>query len=413
MRAVRLRLSAVMFIQWFAMGLTLPILGHYLKNTLDFTPTQVGFVTAMPAIASMLVPLFATRVADRWISSERFLALCHLVAGAVILLLARQHSLGSFLPLYLIYAVVFGPTTSLSNAIAFHHISDTRREYGRVRLWGTAGWIAAGLGFGLLWLRGSGGDPHSGRLAHALVLSGITSLILSAYAYTLPVATKHPTAKRHASGWISLTVLSKPGMAVLFVLSFLTSVLNQYYQQWMSPFLSQIGYTDSQIMPLLTLGQFSEIVAMANLGAVLARLGIKRTLALGTALQMLRVLLFATNGPAWLLIVGISLHGLTYTFFYATALIYVDSQSGRERRAGGQFLYHMVFSGAGSLVGSLAAGRTAEWLTIGGTRLIDFHLLWLTTAGLAALALVVLSVMFREAERPAEVPQALASEPEG
>ncbi len=396
-RSIRVRLAVMMFLQYFTLGATMPILGHYLKNYLLFEPMQVGKVLAMPAVAAFIAPFFAAQVADRWISAERLLALCHLLGGGIMLFLSRQHSFPAFLGVFLLYSLVLAPTFAMTNTIALHHSTDAKRDFGPIRLWGTLGWVAVGFSFGFLWLRGGGVNPATSRLPDALLLSGAMSWVLASYAMTLPRSHTQPAKSgTPASARGAFAVFAKPGVALLCVLAFFGSVLNQYYMQWISPYLSQCGYSDGQIMPLLTLGQISEIIVMGSLGRVLLRVGMKRTMALGLAMQGVRFVAFAIGSPALLVIAGLTLHGLTYAFFFVVAFIYLDSHCTREQRAGAQLIFNTIVSGFGSLSGSLLAGKSAQLLTIPGTSLIDFRIMWLIPASIAAVVLTALLLRFRE-----------------
>ncbi|MBX7259017.1 MAG: MFS transporter [Candidatus Hydrogenedentes bacterium] len=396
-RSIRLRLAVMMFLQYFTMGATMPILGHYLKNYLHFEPMEVGKVLAMPATAAFIAPFFVAQVADRWISAERLLGLCHLLGGGVMLWLSRQHSYPSFLAVFLLYSLIQSPTFAMTNTIALHHATDAKRDFGSIRLWGTIGWVAVGFAFGFLWLRGGGTEPATSRLPDALLLSGFMSLILCVYAMTLPRSHgKTSQAARTASTRGAFSVFAKPGVGLLCGLAFFGSVLNQYYMQWISPYLSQCGYTDAQIMPLLTLGQISEIVVMGSLGRILLRVGMKRTMALGLAMQGVRFVAFSIGSPSMLVVAGLCLHGLTYAFFFVVAFIYLDTHCTKEQRAGAQLLFNMVVSGFGSLSGSLLAGKSAQLLTIPGTTLINFRIMWLIPTVIAAVVLTALLLRFRD-----------------
>lgn len=142
----------MMFLQYAAPGLVLPIISHYLKNFLGFEPYQTGLIMAMPAAAAIIAPLVTVYVADRCLSSERLLGLCHAAAGLMLLVVSAQTEFLPFLFAYTAYGLVFAPTFALSNAVVFHHVENPGRDFGPIRMWGPLSWVVAAWSFSYLWL---------------------------------------------------------------------------------------------------------------------------------------------------------------------------------------------------------------------------------------------------------------------
>ncbi|MBD3243025.1 MAG: MFS transporter, partial [Chitinivibrionales bacterium] len=172
---LRFRLSLMMLLQYAVMGSVLPILSLYLRNNLGFSGTQTGTVLAMSALAASTAPFVGALVADKLLSAERLLAVCHLLAAVLMLLLSRLSSFWLVLLLYLCYMVAIRPTIALTNAVAFHHMPGERSRFAGIRLWGTVGWMVVGWVFSYVWLRG---DDAMTRLPHALMLASGLSLCM-------------------------------------------------------------------------------------------------------------------------------------------------------------------------------------------------------------------------------------------
>jgi nucleoside transporter len=398
-RGLYFRLSVMMFLEYFALGATSPVLSHYLKNGLGFSAFEVGLILAMPAIAGLVAPLLTSRLADRMLSAERLLGLCHLLGAAMMAILYFVHDFRGFLALYFVWGFAFAPTLALTNAVAFHHCTNARREFGVVRGIGTGGWIAVAWLFGFLWLRGGGGGTVSDRLPHALLLTSATSLVLALYTLSLPRA-KAVADKPPAGPWQALKLFTQPGLLLLCLLVFVNAVMNQYYHYGMSPFLSRIGFEDKWIMPAMGLGQIPEVAIMALLGLFLSRFGIKRVMVLGVVFQMLRFACFAIGDPL-LVLAAIPAHGLSYALFFTTAFLYLDEHCAPDTRASAQLLFAVITGGVGNLVGSLLAGQTGEWFTDPSGE-IHFTAFWLVPTVIGVGATLAIAIFFRERDAGTE-----------
>jgi len=395
-RSVKLRLSVMMFLEYFVPGATLPILSHYLKNYLHFEPYQVGVIMAMPAVAAFVAPFISSHVADRFIRSERMLGLCHLLAGGVMLLLSRQTTFWGFLGVYFVYGLLFTPTFGLTNTVALHHVPDARRDFGGIRMWGTAGWVAVAWSFSLLWLRGGGAE----RLPHALYVSALASGALGVFSLTLPRSDVHEGRPGSLMYWQALKVFARPSLMWLCVFTVAASMMHQVYYYGMGPFLSRIGFENQHIMPTMSVGQISEIFVLGLLGLCLTRISIKSAMIFGLLAQAVRYALFARGHPAALVVFGIGLHGFCYAFYFTTAYLYVEQHSTPQTRAGAQQILTIFITGFGTLAGLLSAGCVAQWLTGPGTAGIDFQRYWIVYAGLSVALAGAMALFFRE-EPPA------------
>ena len=391
--SLKLRLSLMMFLEYFVPGATIPILSLYLKTCLHFQPYQVGEILAMPALAGFFAPFIVPHIADRWLSSERLLGLCHLLAAVLMIALAQQTRFGAFLTLYFIHGLLFIPTFGLTNTIALHNVNDPRRDFGGIRMWGTAGWVVVGWLFGYLWIRG--GATPAARLPHALYVSALASCVLAAYSLALPRSHVRAGDSSTLMYWKALKVFARPSLILLCALTFVNSMVHQFYYFGMSPFLNQAGFQSQYIMPAMSIGQFSEVIVLGLLGYCLARLTIKQAMIIGALAQAVRCVAFAA-GSTSLIITGIALHGICYAFFFTSGYLYVDQHSTPETRAGAQQLFTIVISGFGIMAGSLSSGLTGQFLTTPGTSNINFAHFWLVPAAIGLAVAIAMALLFRE-----------------
>ncbi len=377
-----------------APGAVVPVLSHYLKNSLHFDAFEVGLVMAMSPLASMTILPVAVYVGDRYISSERLLALCNFAGGAVMLWLYKEASFAGFIVVYFVYGLAFSPTVALMNAVIFHHSVDPRRDYGAVRMWGTVSWIGVAWIFGYAWIQG--GDGGTGRLAHGFLLNAGVSFALGFYALTLPRSRPEVIGREGVWSMNALKVFARPSVIVLCLATVLNGMVHQFYYYGMGPYLSRAGFGDQYIMPIMSIGQISEVIFVGLLGMSMARFGTKNTLLLGTLIQAVRTGVFAFTTHPVAIVLSIATHGILYAYFFAAAYIYVNEHSTPETRSGVQQIYSFVSLGISVLLGYLAAGAVGRVFTDQATGFIDYERFWLVPATIGFIAFVGVALFFRE-----------------
>ena len=389
------RLSVMMFLEYVIWGSWLPLLALYLTRSLHFTGTEIGWIFATQAIASVTALFVSGQIADRYMPTERFLALSHLVGGLAMFALAWQETFWSFFVVMLVYTLAYVPTLSLTNSICFHHLKDAQKEFGRVRLWGTIGWIAASWPFVFI-LAGKEGASLDAALGSIFVVAGLASLALAAFCLFLPKTPPATQVTQKNAPFAAIKLLAVPSIAVLFVVTFLDALVHQCYFQWTSPFLAKIGVPENMIMPAMSLGQISEIVTMGGLGFFLKRLGWRRIMIFGILGHVVRFAIYSLGGPVWLVVGSNIVHGFCYAFFFATVYIFVDEKFPRDARASAQGLFNFLILGLGPFVGSLLWGRLGDvYRTADG---VDFSRLFLVTAGVGLVAVIILFLGFHPDE---------------
>lgn len=390
-----LRLNIMMFLEFLVLGSTMPIISLYLKNELQFTGAQTGFILSLSAISAFVSPVISAVFADRLLSAERLLALLHFIAALVLFFL---QSVATFIPVlffYLLYWSIVWPTTALTTAITFHHAPQASQQFGGIRLWGTLGWIAAAWIFKLFF---SGTVPDGGNLRGALIMGMYGSLLLGFFGLTLPKGLTDFSKKITLFPKDSLRVILHPPTFLLALFAMLISMADRMYMYGGGPFLRSLGFSEKNIMPVLSIGQIPEIFGLALLGICITRIGIKKTLLIGTALEVLRFLLFSFEASGPVLYFAISLHGLTYAFFFITTSIYIDNNSSPQSRSGAHQYIGMLVGGMGALFGNIAAGFVSDYAKIGNVADQSFTTYWMVPLVFSTIGMVCIMLFFREQE---------------
>jgi len=408
------RLGAMMFLQYALWGAWLPVTARFLsapiaEGGLGFTGPQIGMILGLAgSIGAIVAPFIAGQLADRYFSTEKFLAVLMLVGGVLKWYTSMQTTYSAWLILSIAYSIVYMPTIALTNSITFYHIDDQENDFPRIRVWGTIGWIAASWAFPMIWLQtnlsiqwmppffvGLEVPDVTSRLADALKFSGIISIFFAAYCFMLPHTPPKVDAVEKLAFKKAFQLFNKPSFKILVIASLAISIVHQIYFIQAGPFLSHIGLKDSQIGPAMTIGQFAEIITMIFLGYFLKNLGFRKVITIGTVAYFARYAVFGTESlPVWLIVVSQALHGICFAFFFAAAFMYVDRITDKDIRHSAQTVFGIIILGGGPVIGGWLSGFLQEYYTANGV--FNFSNFWYTIAGLSILTTLFFYSSFRE-----------------
>jgi nucleoside transporter len=399
------RLFVMMVLQLAIWGAWAPKIFPYM-GMLGFAPWQQSLVGSAWGVAALVGIFFSNQFADRNFSAERFLAVSHLIGGVALLGTAFSTTFWPFFACYLVFSLVYVPTLSVTNSIAFANLRDPAAGFGGVRMGGTVGWVLVSWPFVFLL----GAQATVEQVRWIFLVAAIVSFVFAGYALTLP-----HTPPRKADDAVdklawrrAVKLLGVPFVLVLFVVTFIDSVIHNGYFVMADAFLTnRVGIAGNLSMVVLSLGQVAEIVTMLVLGRVLAKLGWKVTMIVGVLGHAARFAVFAYFADSVPVIVAVQLlHGVCYAFFFATVYIFVDAVFPKDVRSSAQGLFNLLILGVGNVAASFIFPELVGRLTTDGS--VDYTTLFLVPTGMALAAVCLLGLFFRPPTR-GPVPEADAA----
>ncbi|MFC7292631.1 MFS transporter [Hirschia litorea] len=408
---LRIQLSAMMFLQYFVWGAWFVTLGSYMAK-LGFGDI-IGRAFSTQGLAAIIAPLFVGMIADRFFSAQKVYAILHLIGAALMWFLSTITGDKSlFYIVTLAYMLSYMPTLALSNSIAMNAVTDTQKQFAGIRVFGTIGWIAAGLALSFIIAKmfiPEGAGLTVEQTAFPMKLAAIGALILGVGGFFLP--STPPAAKgqkvQGLFALLGLDVMGKvkePSFWVFIACSLLICIPLAFYYGYTNAFLVEMKAPNA--VALQSLGQMSEIVFMLLLPLILVRVGFKITLLVGMVCWAIRYVMFAYGFEDGSIIftmalVGILLHGLCYDLFFVAGQIFVDTKLPKEARSRAQSFLSFVTLGLGTFIGGELSNWVANTNTVAGQ--IDWQNLWLIPAGLSVVVAVIFMLTFKESKKPSEV----------
>lgn len=396
---IRARLSLMMFLEFFIWGGWFVTLGTFLGQTLEASGSEIGMAFATQSWGAIIAPFIIGLIADRFFNAERILGVLHLVGAVLMYRLFLAQDFSAFYLTVLIYMILYMPTLALVNAVAFRQLAEPKREFGKIRVWGTLGWIVAGLAISYVFAWDGPAAIEAGALRYTFLMCAVASLVLGIYSFTLPAtppkAGDAGTSLGQLVGIDALRLLKNRDYAIFFVASVLICIPLAFYYQNANPFLAEIGVANPT--GKMTLGQISEVMFMLALPVFIQRFGIKNTLLLGMLAWGLRYLLFAfgdSGGQVWMLLLGIALHGVCYDFFFVSGQIYTDQRAGDRFKSAAQGMITLATYGIGMLIGFWVAGWITDYYSRADGH--DWQTIWLLPALFALAIMAMFVVLFRD-----------------
>lgn len=378
----------MMVLEFVIWGAWLPLIYSYLP-ALKFTPLQQSAILNAFPVATLVAIFFSNQFADRNFAAEKFLAFSQLVGGAAILGLAFTHDFWTFFILMLVHCLLYVPTLSIVNSIAFANLKDSK-EFGLIRMGGSIGWILAAWPLAFIKMEVS-------DIRWTYVIAGVASFILAGFSLTLPhTPPKKAGEVQDKLAWVeAMRLLAQPFVLVLWILTFADAFVIYAYFNWAGTFLGspQVGIPTQWIMPVMSIGQVAEILTMAILGMTLKKLGWRWTMIIGIMGHVIRFAVFAFFPQVtWLIIAVFLLHGICYAFFFATVYIFVDEYFPKDVRSSAQGLFNVMILGLGAIAANTICPRMTVYYT--AHDLINFQALFVIAGGVALAAAIILALFF-------------------
>jgi nucleoside transporter len=389
----RLQLSAMMFMEFFIWGGWFVTMGTYLSKSIGATDVQNGLAYGTQSLGAIIAPFIIGLIADKFFSAQKILGVLHIAGAGIMYYISTKEDFASFYPLLLIYMICYMPTLALVNSVALKQINNAEKEFSTIRVWGTIGWIVAGLMIGwMAW-------EQNGQLVNTFKVTAAVSLLLGLFSFTLPdtppgkAGTK--TTLRDILGLDALSLLKQKNFLIFFIASMLICIPLAFYYQETNKFLNELKVSGAAAK--MSIGQMSETVFMVLMPLFFARFNIKKMLLFGMIAWVLRYLFFGFGNAdtgIWMLYIGIALHGICYDFFFVSGQIYTDQQAGEKNRSSAQGMITLATYGVGMLIGFWFAGMISEYYKTADGH--DWKSIWMIPAAIAAAITLLFLVFFKD-----------------
>ena len=382
-------LSLMMFLEYFIWGSWYVTMGTYMSENLQASGVQIGAAYGALAIATMISPFFVGMIADRFFAAQKIMGVLHLLGGVLLFLATKITGNNLFYWIILFYSLLYMPTIALSNSVAFHQMSDPGKQFPWIRVFGTVGWIVAGLLIGYLGIE---------KTASTFYMAAGVSLLLGVFSFmlpnTAPKAGKVGTAS-DALGTQAFVLLKNRPYLIFFIAAILVCIPLSFYYGFANLFLNEVGMQNAA--GKMILGQMSEAVFILAIPFLFNRIGVKNMLLLGMLAWILRYVCFAygdTGANTWMLFAGIILHGVCYDFFFVTGYMYTEKKAGEKIKNAAQGLFTFATYGVGMFIGTFFSGFIADkYKTAEGH---NWQNIWWVPAYIAIAVLVYFIFFFKE-----------------
>jgi len=390
-----------MFLEFFIWGGWFVTLGTFLSKNLHATEFEKANVFSTQSLGAIIAPFIVGMIADRYFNAERILGVLHLVGAVLMYQMYGAADMSTFYPYVLAYMILYMPTLALTSSVSFRQLTNPEKQFSGIRIWGTIGWIIAGLVISYFW----DAKASEGALKNTFLLSGIASLVLGIFSFALP---KTPPVKLDEGekpsfasiiGLDAIKLLKDKNFLIFFVSSVLICIPLAFYYSNANPFLSEIGLENAT--GKMTIGQASEVLFLLALPVFFTKFGFKKTILVGMLAWVIRYLLFAYGNAgelSFMLIIGIALHGICYDFFFVSGQIYTDSKAGVKYKSAAQGLITLATYGVGQLIGFWVAGYVGDkYKDLKTTDLAGFwNHTWVVPAIIAAVVFFIFLALFKD-----------------
>lgn len=382
-------LSLMMFLEYFIWGAWYVTLGTYMVENLHATGIEIGATYGALAIATMISPFFVGLVADRFFAAQKIMGVLHLLGAALLFFATRIGDNGTFYWVILAYSLLYTPTIALSNSVAFSQMTDAGKQFPWIRVFGTIGWIVAGVLISKFDIEKS---------YFTFYLAAGASAVLGLLSFVLPNTPPRANTKdaSQALGTDAFVLFKDKPYLIFFMAAILVCIPLSFYYGFANPFLNEIGFANAA--GKMTLGQFSEAIFILAIPFLFNRIGVKKMLLMGMAAWILRYVCFSygdTGSNMWMLYAGIILHGICYDFFFVTGYMYTEQKAGERIKNAAQGLFTFATYGLGMFIGTWYSGYVVDQNKV-TAETHNWQSIWHVPAFIAAGVLVYFIIFFRE-----------------
>lgn len=396
-----------MFLEFFIWGSWFVTLGTFLGNNLKASESESAAVFSTQSWGAIIAPFIIGLIADRYFNAEKILAVLHLIGAVLMYQMYTATNVSVFYPYVLGYMILFMPTLALVNSVSFNQMKDPEKEFSSIRVWGTIGWIVAGLLISYVFFWDAKEAANAGLLKNTFLMGSIASLVLGLFSLTLPkTPPKGAGGEKVKIGEIlgldALKLLKDKNFAVFFISAILICIPLAFYYQNAHKFLSNIGVEGPT--GKMAIGQISEALFLLLIPFFFKKYGFKKTILVGMLAWVIRYLLFAYGNAgnlSFMLIVGIALHGICYDFFFVSGQIYTNSKAGEKYKSSAQGLITLATYGVGMLIGFEVAGIITESYKVADGS-FDWKMIWMIPSGIAAIVFLLFTLFFNDKDKVQE-----------
>ena len=391
-------LCLMMFLQYFIWSAWYVTMSTYMKVHLGATDDAIGLAYGALALATMISPFFIGLIADRFFAAQRLMGILHLLGAGMLFLATRITDNSVFFWVILVYSLLYMPTIALSNSIAFHQMTDPGKQFPWIRVFGTIGWIIAGLFIARL---------NIGETSSTFIMAAAVSAALGLISFILPnTPPKGRSADASASkalGVEAFVLFKDKPYLIFFIAAILVCIPLSFYYGFANLFLTELGMKESA--GKMILGQVSEALFIIAIPFLFNTIGVKKMLLLGMTAWILRYVAFAFGNidtNVWMLYAGIILHGVCYDFFFVTGYMYTEKKAGEKIKNAAQGLFTFATYGVGMVIGTWFSGKTAGMYTLSTTNAFtgkndhNWVNIWLVPVYIAIAVLLYFILFFKE-----------------
>ena len=396
----RFQLSLMMFMEFFIWGAWWVTFGTFLNSNLNASGSESALAFSTQSWGAIIAPFFIGLIADRYFNAERILGILHLIGAGLMYLMTDTSDFSLFYPFVFAYYLAYMPTLALVNSVSFFQMKDPAKEFSNIRVFGTIGWVTAGMVISYIFHWDSPSAIESGALKNTFLMTAVASAILGLFSFSLPKTPPSMSENKGVSisdilGLDALSLLKDRNFLMFFVASVLICIPLAFYYQYTNLFLVDMGMPNPT--GKMALGQVSEALFLLLLPIFFKRFGFKKTLLVGMAAWAIRYTLFAYGDAGeltFMLLIGIALHGICYDFFFVSGQIYTDFKAGDKVKSAAQGMITLATYGVGMLIGFWVAGKIFDMYTAGDNN--DWNQIWLLPAGFAVGVLILFFVIFKD-----------------